>query len=60
MTVLGIAVQQLGDMVEIDMAALVEHHGERIGGAGDDRRRRRRDHPLGEDRAGPAVSVSRS
>jgi hypothetical protein len=25
-------VQQLGDMIEIDAAALVEHDGERVGG----------------------------
>ncbi len=50
--ILVIAVQQLGDVVDIDPAALVEHHGEGIGGAGDQRRRRRRDHAFGEDRAG--------
>ena len=33
MTVVGIAMQQLGDVVEIDMAALVQDDGERIGGA---------------------------
>ena len=52
-------VQQLGDVVEIDMAALVQHDGEGIGRRGDDRRRGRRDHPLGEDRTGPAPCRSR-
>ena len=55
----GIAMQQLGDVIGIDTAALVEHDGERVGGGGDDRRRRRRDHPLGEDRARPAPCRSR-
>lgn len=44
--------QQFGDMIEIDMAAFVEHHGKRVGGRRDNRRRRRRDHPLCEDRSG--------
>ena len=41
--------QQFGDVVGIDMTALVQHHGKGIGGRTDDGRRRRRDHALGED-----------
>jgi hypothetical protein len=45
--------QQLGDVVDVDMAALVEHNREGIGRGIDDRRRGRRNHTLGEDRAWP-------
>ena len=44
--------QQFGDVVEIDPATLVQHHGERVRCAGDDWRRRRRNHALCEDRPG--------
>ncbi len=47
-----IGMHELGNVIDIDMTALVEHHGQRIGGTGDDRRRGRSDHPLGEDRTG--------
>ncbi|MCP2223595.1 UNVERIFIED_ORG: hypothetical protein J2R74_009028 [Bradyrhizobium japonicum] len=45
-----IAVQELSDVLRVDGAALVEHHGKGVDGRGDDWRRRRRDHTLGEDR----------
>ena len=47
---LGIAVEQFGQMVDIDAAGLVEGDGERVGGGRDERRGRRGDHPLAEDR----------
>ncbi len=50
--ILRVAMQELGDVVDIDVPALVEHNGERVGRAGDHGRRRRRDHPLGEERTG--------
>jgi len=39
-------VEKLGDVVEIDAAALVEHDGERVSCRGDGGCRRRRDHAL--------------
>ena len=47
---LGIAVQQFGQVVDIDAAGLVEGDGERVGRGRDQRRGRRGDHPLAEDR----------
>lgn len=44
------AMEELGDMIEIDMAALVEYDRQRISRIGDDRRHRRSDHTGGEDR----------
>ena len=47
---LGIAVQQFGQVVDIDAAGLVEGDGERVGRGRDQRRCRRGDHPLAENR----------
>jgi hypothetical protein len=46
--VLHIAVHQLGDVVDVDTAALIQHDGERVSRAGDHRHRRRRDDAIGE------------
>ncbi len=48
----GIAVQQLGDMVDVNVPAVVQHNGERICRRCDGRRGRRRDHAFGKDRTG--------
>ena len=45
-----IAVEQFGQVVDIDAAGLVEGDGERVGGGRDQWRGRRGDHPLAEDR----------
>ena len=50
--ILCVAVQELGDVIDVDVPALVQHDGKRVGGARDHRSRRRRDHALGEDRSG--------
>ena len=47
---LGIAVEQFGQVVDIDAAGLVERDGERVGRGRDQRCGRRGDHPLAEDR----------
>ncbi len=49
----GIGVQQLGDVIDVDMAAFVEHDGKRIGSTCDDGCRGRRDDALGENRTRP-------
>ena len=45
--------QQFGNVIDVNMTALVQHHSQRIGRRGDRRRRRRRDNPLGENRPRP-------
>ncbi|MBB3166558.1 hypothetical protein FHS25_007076 [Rhizobium laguerreae] len=48
----GVAMQQLGNMLGIDAAAFVEDDSQRIASTGDDGWCRRRDDPIGEDRPG--------